>query len=334
MESASKILIEKKTLDSISRKYLGQGLRGNREIPDGWFNTIHILTLNDGSRAVLKVSPPPSFAVMRYERDILATEVAVHRRLAEEGILVPRVLADDPEGDFIGHPWFIMDYLDGEPLSRLRKRLPKEACTILDTQIGTQSAKVNGIKGTRFGRWKEDHSSAESWSESFNVMFDDVLADGRDRSVRLPRPEAELRALVAEAGSALDLVKEPRLVLWDLHDGNVVVGGEPATVLGFLDTDRSLWGDPLMEFYFRTLSHSTPEWHGAYVGASDLDSHGEDERQGALVRSALYDVYLGLIMVIECAYRGYSRTHEFLVRAYCSKALRGLKKTLSGNGTC
>ena len=79
MKSTSKIIIERETLERISRQSLGQGLAGSREITQGWFNTIHLLELEDGSRAVLKVSPPPGFATMRYEKDIMTAETTSAR---------------------------------------------------------------------------------------------------------------------------------------------------------------------------------------------------------------------------------------------------------------
>src|SRR5690348_11046633 len=105
MQSTSKIVIDTATLVRLAQKHLGKTLVNSREITDGWFNTIHILELADGSKAVLKVSPPPAFDAMRYERNIMATEVAVHRHLEQKGLLVPRVLVDCPDGDGLGHAW-------------------------------------------------------------------------------------------------------------------------------------------------------------------------------------------------------------------------------------
>jgi hypothetical protein len=185
----------------------------SREITEGWFNTIHILELDDGTRAVLKVSPPPTFQAMRYERDILSTEVAVLRYLAEAGLRVPRVLADCPDGDGLGHAWFIMEHLEGTAWDRLRKSCPPSRCHDVDAAIAQQSALVNQIQGERFGRWQNDHCSSDSWATSFLSMVDDLFADARDKSVHLPRSEAALRELFLRARAEFDEVKVPRLVL-------------------------------------------------------------------------------------------------------------------------
>ena len=62
--------------------------------------------------------------------------------------------------------------------------------------------------------------------------------------------------LCAEAHPALDEVQSPRLVHWDLWDGNVFVDPATAQITGISDFERSLWGDPLMEVNFGALPRS------------------------------------------------------------------------------
>lgn len=327
MESTSKIGIDGAALERVCRVALGRGLAASREFTGGWFNTIHLLDLDDGTRAVLKVAPPPSFTPMRYERDILATEVAVHRRLAGAGLKVPRILADRPDGEGLGHPYFIMDYLEGEAWSKLRAASTAEQVARIDSDIARQTATVNLLAGDRFGRWRDDHCSHGSWADSFLAMVDDLLADACDKAVVLPRPEAEIRALCAAGRADLERVETPRLVLWDLHDGNVVVDSRGPELSGFLDTDRALWGDPLMEFPFRPLAQATPAWKAAYDQAwRDAGQRLPRETPGAARRLALYDLYLALVMLVEVAYRGFGAEHGAWTRGNCVQALEACAK--------
>ena len=328
MQSTSKIVLDTPTLAHLAQKYLGKTLVNSREITEGWFNTIHILTLEDGSKAVLKVSPPPAFEAMRYEQNIIATEVAVHLRLAQEGLRVPRVLVDCPDGDGIGHAWFMMEFIEGEAWSSLRKSQSQEQCDRIDAEIAQQSALVNHIQGERFGRWHADHCSSPSWAESFINMVEDILADARDKSVHLPRSEADLRGLFQAWRAELDMVKTAQLVLWDLHDGNVIVQQNPLALAGFLDTDRALWGDPLMEFYFRSLANVSTVWKDAYrQTCTQAGKTYPLDTPGAARRMALYDLYLGLVMVIEVAYRGFGADHDAWVRGVCDQALAACENT-------
>jgi aminoglycoside phosphotransferase (APT) family kinase protein len=322
MDSKSKIAISTATLESICRDRLGRRLAASRELADGWFNTIHLLELEDGGRAVLKVAPPASFTAMRYEKDILATEVAVHRRLAAAGLRVPAILADCPDGEGLGHAYFIMECLEGEAWSKLRPGCPADRQASVDGVIARQTAAVNAIPGPRFGRWREDVTAASTWSASFLAMVDDLLADAADKDVALPRSAAAIRGLVQASRGDLDRVTQPRLVLWDLHDGNVMVDPRGPELSGFLDTDRALWGDPLMEFPFRNLAQASTAWREGYRAAcAEAGQEHPADTPGAERRLALYELYLALVMVVEVAYRGFDAGHEAWTRDYLDQAM-------------
>jgi aminoglycoside phosphotransferase (APT) family kinase protein len=128
-------------------------------------------------------------------------------------------------------------------------------------------------------------------------MFDDLLADGEARRVPLPLDYAALRARVEAVTPVLDEVQTPQLVHWDLWDGNIFVDGPSGRITGIIDFERALWGDPLMEFQYRTLE-TTPAFRLGY-GRSLLES------PTAPARRTLYNLYLYLIMIIECSYRAY-----------------------------
>jgi hypothetical protein len=52
-----------------------------REVTDGWFNAAYRIRLADGRDVMLKIAPPTAVAVMGYEQNIMATEVATMRLL-------------------------------------------------------------------------------------------------------------------------------------------------------------------------------------------------------------------------------------------------------------
>ena len=94
----------------------------------------------------------------------------------------------------------------------------------------------------------------------------------------------------------------------------------------FLDTDRAVWGDPLMEFYFRSLADASPARRSAYRQVcSESGDPFTPDTPGAARRMALYDLYLALILVIESTYRNYSPDHDAWARAFCDRALVVLK---------
>ena len=157
-----------------------------------------------------------------------------------------------------------------------------------------------------------------TWRQAFLAMLDDLLADGLARRVDLPVDYGTLRAMVGRLAPVLDTVRTPQLVHWDLWDGNIFVDPPSGRITGIIDFERALWGDPLMEFQYRTLELS-PAFARGY-GQSLLDS------PTAVPRRVLYNIYLYLIMLIECAYRDYETDdQERWARQQLTAALKRLE---------
>ncbi len=276
----------------------GATLRSFTELTDGWFNAAYALTLDDGRRAVLKVAPPPSIAVMRYERDLARAEVAALELVRTvTGVPVPRVVWFDETCRRVASPLFVMDLLPGTSLHAVRGTLDDERRAVVDAQVAAYLREMNAITGDAFGLFSPTQPRHPTWPDAFASLVDMVLADAADTATPLPRPASELRALVDHGRSALAEVTTPSFVHGDLWDGNVLVDPTTGGVTGVFDLERALWGDPLMEVSFRTLTES-PAFMAAY-GRSMLDT------PSAMHRRRLYNVYLFLVMIVEGAYRSY-----------------------------
>lgn len=304
MQSTTRISIPADLLSEITAVHLGVPTVCASELTDGWFNTIYRLDLADDRSVVIKVAPPPDHRVMRYERDLLTAEVGVLRLLGgTDGVPVPAVLAHDASGRLLAHDYFIMDLVPGAVYSKVRGQLQSDERAAIDAELGRISAAINGVSGARFGRYHDDACVAPSWSRSFPAMVDDLLADAADQSTALPVSAQAVRDACLRAQADLDAVGEPRLVVWDLHHGNVFVDG--TRVCGIIDCDRALWGDPLMEFFFRSLAWTSDDFYQGYRACADLPDDTPARR-----RRWLYDLYLGLVMVIECDFRGFTSDHR------------------------
>jgi hypothetical protein len=78
---------------------------GSRLLTGGTFNAVHLVSLADGTRLVVKFPPGPETPLLRYEQGILGTE-ALYYQLAGEcaGVTVPAVVAvdgADPAGGYL-----------------------------------------------------------------------------------------------------------------------------------------------------------------------------------------------------------------------------------------
>lgn len=268
------------------------------ELRDGYFNAAYQIDLADGRRVVLKVAPSPGVRVMRYEHGILGSEVQMLRLVrAYTNVPVPEVYFHDDSLTVIDSPYFLMSFVTGKAYHQVRDSFTPQRRAIVEQTTGTYLHQVNAISGPYFGYPALASRGYRSWRQAFLAMFEDLLQDGLEKYVVLPVEYGTLRRQVEAAASALDDVHTPQLVHWDLWDGNIFVDPKTGLITGLIDFERALWGDPLMEFQYRTLAIS-PAFESGY-GVSLLDA------PSARIRRTLYNLYLYLIMVVECSYRHY-----------------------------
>ncbi|GAB4006148.1 hypothetical protein GCM10029992_56010 [Glycomyces albus] len=71
----------------------------HQEFTDGYFNAVHGVDLDDGRRLIVKIAPRAELELLRYEDDLMATEVDFVERAGAAGVPVPRLWhADLAEG--------------------------------------------------------------------------------------------------------------------------------------------------------------------------------------------------------------------------------------------
>ncbi len=310
MESLTKIPLTHRQLDVAARAAFGIGIASSTELTDGWFNTIHTVNLTDGRSAVLKVAPRPDVPVLRYEANLLAAEVAVLNLLANvPGVRVPKVLAYDPAGQWLGLPAFFMERFNYPTLAKLQDSVEPSSRAELERDLGRVNRALSQVRGGAFGT--ASGRRFERWSDTVVALVSDVLADANDAGLELPARDDVILALVKSSREVLDEVKEPRLVHWDLHGGNAFVDGN--RIVGIIDPDRALFGDPLMEVYFGTLLENT----------HFIDGYGREvlDRPGTRERRLVYDLYLALVMDVEADYRRFDAGHRAWARGQLEAVL-------------
>ena len=79
MSSPTKRRLTPEEIAHLAREAFGPGARvlESRELTDGTFNASYALTVEGHPPAVLKVAPPPGAAVLRYEHDLMRTELPI-----------------------------------------------------------------------------------------------------------------------------------------------------------------------------------------------------------------------------------------------------------------
>lgn len=299
MESVTKTVLSQDVVDRIVAETWGGRVRAitAKPLDGGFFNASLRLDLSDGDSCVLRVAPPPDVTVLRYERDLLFAETEALQLVSARTMLpVARVIRLDASCRFVPSPYLIVSLLPGSDLSKVRDAMPAPLVDTARHQIGGALTQLHEIVGPAFGYLTPGSVRYTRWAEAFGAMIGGVLDDGEAADVPLPLPYSRIRELLRLTEAALAAVTVPRFVHWDLWDGNVFVDPATGIVTGFIDFERSLWGDPLMEYQFRGHTRNTDGPPPGYGGPVDTSP-------AAAVRCLLYDSYLYSIMVIECTYR-------------------------------
>lgn len=298
MYALSKAHVSLETARALIRRHFGasRSIRDYAELTDGMYNAAYQIKLDNGLHMVLKVAPADHVSVLRYEKNIMQAEVEVLRLLrAQTEVPVPEVFAYDTSRQLLDHDYYLMSFVPGVSMHRLRSQLAAEDQQALDYRTGEYLRQINAIAGDAFGYFAQPETRSSSWRQAFDRMLRDVLQDGRDAAVLLPIPYDELYARLQLFYPALDEVVAPCLVYWDLWDGNIFVDPARKQITGIIDCERARWADPLMEVNFGAFGIN-PHLIAGY-GRDLLAGYAQQQRR------ALYNVYLWLIMIIECTYR-------------------------------
>lgn len=221
-----------------------------QELSAGMFNSTYLLTLQDGQQSVLRVSPQPQAAVFTHERRLLRREQALEKALTAVCPLAPATLFADFSQAVIDRDLVIQTFLAGELWDGLQESLSAEDTAVLWQQLGEIAKQIHGASGPHFG-FPDNEPGFASWSEAVThiatIMRADLAAMGLDR------PATQTYAGWLAAGKRLlDTVTVPRLVHGDLWPKNVLIdrSSSPPQIVGLLDAERGIWGDPLAEWIF------------------------------------------------------------------------------------
>ena len=333
MKSVTKHILEKEALvHLVEENFPGEQIGKLVELEEGMFNSAYLLTgsgiLKDG--AVLKLGPKRETKVLTYEKDILKAEVEVLNILEKMPIPTPRVLAG---GNYHGSDYFFMTCMEGELWKNVDRELIQQARPQLMRELGRYNAIIHALPGKWFGYLKDDKRyQYDTWYEAFYGMMNDILEDGRRDGHELPYNE--IRRAIVKNRTALDLVKEPWLVDYDMWAGNVFVKLKEAgdnkgllKVSGIIDFERCFYGDPYADFtsafgLFDDVEKE-PEFCEGYNEAAGHEIWiGEPER----IRMDLYRLYMFVILFVE-TYRYEEEVAEGR-RTNCRKVMKDLLRKL------
>jgi aminoglycoside phosphotransferase (APT) family kinase protein len=320
-ESATKQTLTYSAAARILAEFSDRSLVSMRELADGYFNTALLLTYADGNRVVLKIAPPPSTRVLRQEVGLMQIEVDTMRYVAANTSLpIPHILAHRSDSPTIASPYMAMAYIEGTPLDRLLGTLPDKDRGRIFHSLGRYTAELHEHHTAQFGAPTHRH---DTWSAAFGEMIRDVLLDAEDVGADLGVSPRALEDTVRSHADILDEVRVPTLLHRDLWYGNIFVNHASLDIVGITDWERSISGDPLMEFVCALVQGLfAPAGNAAFnAGYGRSDVLSDSER----IRVDLYSMYLALLLIVEGYYRGYRNPEQ---EAHMHAALESLMASL------
>ncbi|MGV8977146.1 MAG: phosphotransferase family protein [Cellulomonas sp.] len=271
----------------------------------GMFATTYRVSLGDGRRVVVKTAPTDTDRLLRYEHDLLRTEAAVYALAADRpDLLMPRVLLTDLSRTVFASDVLVVSHLEGVPLVDAGE-LGAGVEETIQRQLGAFMARLHTVQGERFGYPNRDAGlHAETWTEAFGSMVEALLDDAGRWGTVLPCDE--IRAVLVRHRAALTDVRVPVLVHTDLWAGNLFVDPSTGALLGVIDTERSVWGDSLLELAGADQLGRGPAPAALLDGyAAEGGAFGLSTASGA-TRLELYRLYMSLVLLVEIAPRGYA----------------------------
>lgn len=304
MKSRTKNRLSENKIKELVRIHFGRECETGEitELTGGMFNAIYrIERKNEKDAVILKVGVIPDTTLLTYERDIMPVEVECYRMIREQTTVpVPEVLAYDFSKRYIESNYFFMTELKGEPFSKVMKKMGQENADRIREELAGYLYQIHGIKGKYFGYFtKDERRQYSTWKEAFFHMFRQILADGREHRVKLPY--ARIMAALQRHDGSLEDVREPSLVEYDCHEGNIFVKktGNSYTIEGILDFERAFWGDPIADFptafVFTDDIRKETAFLNAYLRVSGRNAYTETDA----VKYQLYRMYILTIMVAE-----------------------------------
>ncbi len=291
------------------------------EIISGFYATIYKLDIQDKSY-VLKIAPPQDVEVLTYERDIMQREVKVYGIMAENGIPTPKVLVTDYTKKIINRDYYIMEYLKGDTIINLKDEI--DDITKIRKQVMSFLAKIHKIKMEHFG-YDNLEVYKDTMSDTYLDMIENIIKDAKRKEVVFPDYINRLFQLIPKFVSVLDECKTPRLLHFDLWDGNIFL--HENEVIAMIDTERSFNGDPIAEFaamFMNPCAEENRELMEYYNQQAEVPIPLDEKTE---LKFNIYTMYLFLLMYVEHFYRDIDGGHQDHL-SWCEFALKEILKKL------
>lgn len=261
------------------------------ELTGGEFNVAYMIYTKT-TRYILKIGPSDGTNMLTYEKGIMEVELWAYEQIRKHtDIKIPEIIYSGHE--IIGNHWFIMSVLKGELLCDAK--LTEEQMYRWQYQFGQALAQIHNIKNDRFGYTQVGLHS--TWKDAYYDMIFNLIEDAEKQGNMLPELSQILRFIRKWEG-ALEEVKVPRLIHYDLFDNNVFID-EAGNFAGLIDTERCFFGDYYADLFAIDFLGYLEDNKGLVDGYNSAAEEKIQFTPYARARVALSRLMLGVLMFAE-----------------------------------
>lgn len=224
----------------------------------GKFNQTYILHIEpeasdftegriEQKKIVLRIAPRPEADFIFYEEQMMAREPEIHNEVLQKTELpVPKIYIYDNSRKIIDRDFMLMEYIPGTPLSGLSLASDTEEEIMEKTGYYLRQLHEN-CRGEQFGYLKNPHTGLEdSWWRAFSTMWANLILDLETREIYDKKQADRARKVLRQYESIFPEPSQASLLHMDIWGQNILL--EENKISGILDWDRSVWGDPEIEF--------------------------------------------------------------------------------------
>lgn len=281
--------------------FTAAGIAGVTEIAPlgaGEFNAV--FSAEAGGKAyVLKIAPTDDAPTLRYEKDMMASEIHWYEKMrTHTPIRVPAVYFTDFSRKIIPADYFIMEKLPGKTLDQVQRS--KEEKAESSAALAEMVAQMHRVKGERFGYLQT--GLHDSWYRAIRAMTCAIMEDCKDKGKRTKRGQRLLRYI--DANKAVLEQAECCMVNFDIWEPNIMcqrVNGQ--LQYAWIDPERGYWGDPIVDFVCLEMMTPLAQKKTSLRAYNKAAEHPVHATQEECIRYAVAQGYLGVLMEVEKYYR-------------------------------
>ena len=272
-----------------------------KELTEGMCNVAYLILFADGTKSILKIAAADNHGYMTNEVNMMDAEVrAMELARGKMSAKVAGIELFDKERKLCSGNYFFMEFIEGENYFFTQDTYTEEEKEDISFQIGQNVKQMVSIIGEDFRQLGDEDNHFATQYELMRHMLANVINDADKKAVEYFIRGDELLHMLEKDKEIFAEVTKPSLVHYDLWEGNVFI--KDKRVVGIIDWERALFGDPLMEDRFRRHTRND----------AFLRGYGQEKFTDSEMRRIYwYDILLYLTMMTEGQYREYEDDGQY-----------------------